>query len=113
MIPLRTVVLYDEEHLASRTPEGKRNKGRCRELSVDLPSYTTRTRRRIRKQDLGKAKDPSTTNCLGYIQQIQTLQAENASLQRQLSQVKRKFKCPLCPHKYSRTEFLTATFAIL
>jgi hypothetical protein len=57
MIPPRTVVLYDEEHLASRTPEGERNKGRYRELSMDLPLHTTRTRRRIRKQDPGKAKE--------------------------------------------------------
>jgi hypothetical protein len=49
---------------------------------------------------------PSATNCLGYIQQIQTLQAENASLQRQLRGVKKKFKCPLYPHKYSRTDLL-------
>jgi hypothetical protein len=57
MIPPRTVVLYNKEHPAGRRPEGKRNKGRCRELLVDLPSHTTRTRRRIRKQDPGKAKE--------------------------------------------------------
>jgi hypothetical protein len=49
---------------------------------------------------------PSTTNCLCYIQQIQTLQAENASPQRQLRGVKRIFKCPLCPHEYTRIDLL-------
>jgi hypothetical protein len=56
MIPLKIIILYDEEHLISRTPEEKRNKKRYRKLLINLLLYNIRTRRRIKKQDPGKVK---------------------------------------------------------
>jgi len=57
-------------------------------------------------QETRSGQGKGSPNCLCYIQQIQTLQAENASPQRQLRGVKRIFKCPLCPHEYTRIDLL-------
>jgi hypothetical protein len=57
MIPPRTVVLYDEKYPVSGTPERKRNKGRCRELSVESKLDKARKKKEARdKTQLAKAK---------------------------------------------------------
>jgi hypothetical protein len=107
--------LQQPEDLAQLPPEHSENSPQNSRSVRRRTSSKPNARRKAKNGTLsgtqesrsGQGKrNPSTTNCLGYIQQIQTLQAENASLQKRLRGVKREFKCPLCPYKYSRTDLL-------